>query len=212
MSKWKMALAAAFIAAISTAALAAGLYTNNLPYLIGNPGYAGFTTQAPTTISGGQYTGNEGVPVDTNLPQGVAPQTAALSIYNFLMGTVVSDATATSHTGTAAQMCVGGKNTILLTGAPSTAVNWTTPTTALCLANLPAGVGTPGTTTPPVGYTWLVKFVNVGGTSSGVWTIVGGTNVTITGNATVAVGGSRLYSCTPTSTTAITCTDNGNGV
>lgn len=210
MRKWISGIAAGLVFGAILSALAAGIYTNNLPYFGANPAYQAFTTQAPTSLSGGAYTGNEGIPMDTNIPGGSAPQSAAVTIMNMLLGSSATATNTTAFTATVAQVCAGGKQTLLLTGTLAAGATVTTPTAALCLANLPLGVGSAGGTTP-VGYNWIVKVVN---SSSGAfaWTVAGGTNVTISGIATVAQGTSREFVCAATSATAITCTDNGNGV
>lgn len=150
-------------------------------------------------------TGNEGLAADTQLPSGLNPASELISVDQINQGTQTTNSSATSATATAAQMSGGAKVTLLLTGAPSSAQTLTTPTAALLLANLP-------TQSQVIGKSWLLKIVNVGGTSSGVWTVAGGTNVTVTGNATVAVAGSRTYLATITAvaTPAITLQDYGN--
>lgn len=174
-------------------ALAAGMFSG-WPFAGG--------TQYPSTLP---LTGDEGVAADTQLPSGLNPASELISVDQLMQGTTQSDSTATSHTAAAASVVGGAKLTLLLTGAPSTAVTLTTPTATAILAAMPK-------VDQVIGKTWVWKVVNQGGTSSGVWTIAGGTGVTITGNATAAVAGSREYFCavTAVATPAITCTDHGN--
>lgn len=186
LSKVKLAAAAAglaFMIGIAGLAHAAGFF----PF--GNP-------QA--------VTGLETVPMDTNLPQGMNPATESLPLMTIIAGTNTTVNNATSFTISAANLAPSAQNTVLLTGAPSAAQTVTTPTAALLIAQLQTL--TPSVTT---GYVFMLRFVNVGGTSSGVWTVAGGTGVTVTGNATVAVANSRIYQGTLTSATAITLQDFG---
>lgn len=147
--------------------------------------------------------GAETVPNDTNLPGGQNPQTQVVTITQLLQGVTTTNSSATSATATAAQTYSGAFTQLRLTGAPSSGQNLTLPTAAATLAVIPNVV---------IGSTWLLRIVNVGGTSSGVWTVLVGSGYTLTGNVTVAVAGSRVFACTVTAVTspAITCIDNGN--
>lgn len=181
------ALCAAVIGA-SSVAWAAGFW-GNWPVVGG--------TGNPATI-----TGLENVPMDTNIPGGAQPQSQVATTATLNQGAFVTASNATSFTGTAAQFWSSQRSNLLLTGAPSTAQTLTTPTAAAIIAGLPSGAA--------VGYTWTLHIVNVGGTASGVWTVSGGTGVTVTGNATVAVAGSRTYQATYATATTVTLQDIGN--
>lgn len=147
--------------------------------------------------------------VDTQIPQGATPQSGAVTIGTVQQGTNVTATNATSFTGTAPQESGAARINLLLTGAPTTGQTMTTATASAIVANIQ-------TTLPAAAaqstYSYLLHIVNVGGTSSGAWTVAGGTGVTITGNATIAVAGSRTYLVTVTSfsTPAVTFQDLGN--
>lgn len=172
-------------AGLATAALAAGFFNNGLP-------------------SATSTTGAETLAADTNLPSGVNPASEGIPVSLVLNGTFVTASNATSFTGTAAQVSGNSKVNLLLTGAPSTAQTLTLPTATLLVANLPFAT---------VGSTWLLHVVNVGGTASGVWTVATATGLTLTGNMTVPVAGSRTLLLTftnVTTTPAATVQDLGS--
>ena len=198
--KLKTIILAGFVTtAFSLAALAAG----NWP-LYPTVG-VGANTQGTSQVPAGEtaLTGLETIPNDTQLPNGQSPQTQLVTVTTLLQGVTSTNSTATSATANAANTYSGALTTLRLTGAPSSGQTLTTVTAALLEAAIPNGA---------IGSTWIWKVVNVGGTSSGIWTVAGGSNVTVTGNATVAVGGSRVFYCTVTAvaTPAVTCLDYGN--
>lgn len=147
-------------------------------------------------------TGLETIPADTNLPSGANPASEAVTYAQLIVGSKISAANATSFSATAAQVYGGANITLLLTGAPTTAQTLTLPTAASLIASLPSGT--------PVGFSWKLLIVNVGGTSSGAWTVAAGTGDTLTGNTAVAVAGSRTYLVTYTGAGAVTFQDYGN--
>lgn len=177
----------------ATSAYAAGMFSG-WPFAGG--------TQYPSTLP---LTGNEGVAADTQLPSGLNPASELISVDSLVQGSSVSNNVSGNATLTVTQMVGGARLTLLLTDAISGATTLTTPTAAAIVAALP-------TQSQVVGKSWLWKIVNQAGTGSGVWTISGGSNVTITGNATVAVASSRtfLVKVTAVSTPAVTLTDWGN--
>ena len=115
----KLALALALTAGVAGSALAAGLLTNGLP-----------AATAPLT-------GNETLPADTNLPQGLNPASEAITLgqlATWLRATVTTNTSTSAATATVAQMAptAYGQTAIslLLTGTLSGAANLTTPTAA----------------------------------------------------------------------------------
>lgn len=191
LTKKTLAVLSLAMMVASSDAEAAGMLTNGLPPAGG--------TQYPSTLP---LTGLELVPADTQLPSGANPASEAVSVQQIVQGTIASASNATSFTATTAQLAGGAQMTLVLTGAPATAQNITTPTATALFQSLP-------TQSQTVGYSYILRIVNNGGTSSGVWTVVAGTGVTITGNATVAVASSRRYQVTFTSATAATFLDIG---
>lgn len=186
----RLILASLGLMLVAGAALASGVFVNGMNII--------------SPVSGVEQFG-----VDTQIPQGSPPQSGAVTIGTIQQGVVVSATNATSFTGTVAQLSGNARINLLLTGAPSSAQTLTTPTAALLVAQILAQ--TPAAANAST-YSYLIHVVNVGGTSSGVWTVAGGTGVTVTGNATVAVAGSRTFLATVTSfsTPAITLQDLGN--
>lgn len=178
------------IAVTSTVALASGFF----------PGLS-----APTTIYGA-----ERVPADSQYLAGISPETVYLTPDALLAGTLVTDSTNGAITGTAAQFSGAALMYVRLTGAISGATNAQLPTAAAMYAVWNA--------LPPYNYgtnaaaskCWFVKVINAAGTGSGVWTMTTNTGLTLAGNMTVAVGGSRLLKFCFTSSTAATVTDYGN--
>lgn len=170
-------------------ALASGMF-GNWP----GAGVTPYTNTLPLT-------GNETVPMDTNLPNGQNPASIIATLAEIWQGKVSSASNTSSFTPATAAVAGGGNMTLRLTGAISGATTVTLPDATTIVAGIPNVVN---------GYTYLLRFVNVGGTGSGVWTIAAGTGDTITGNATVAVGGSRRFLVTITSGTAVAFADQGN--
>jgi hypothetical protein len=112
-------------------------------------------------------------------------------VYNTNSGTSGIVLTAPNISGGFVEVDLG------LTGAITTAINVQLPTVAALVALLQNGA---------VGQAWKLRVINVGGTSSGVFTITTNTGWTIGGTATVAVGGWREFLVTLTSLTAQTAT------
>ena len=152
--------------------------------------------------------GNELMPMDTALPSGVAPQTITPTLHQLLLGKVTTDSDVTNPVAEASGIAGAALVHYRLTGAPTTNQTLTLPTVALTYAYLNAA-----------GYVasfpscWFVKFVNVGGTSSGTFTVTTATGwgtVTTNGNVVVPVAGSRLSRLCLDSATAGTVYDYGN--
>lgn len=134
-------------------------------------------------------TGNEQIPADTRLSQGVAPQSelvspGQLALYSATASfQTVTLTNTTGFTATAAQIsptnCQGEK-ILLLTGTLGAGAAITMPS----LANIQAAC--------PAGTTWLMRVVNQ---SSGAfaWTVTGVTSVTVSGTAVVAQSTSQVY-------------------
>lgn len=144
-----LALAGLAVASVTTAALAAGLYTNGVPVAGGS--------QYPGTIP---LTGNETVPVDTNLTQGLNPASEAVTVSQLLTAVgqpatprnfLVNGAHNVNQQGTAA--IVGGTTTI--TALQFAADRWFVDT------NVGSGAGEAQIITaspaPPPGFTQSVK-------------------------------------------------------
>ena len=191
--KSKTATAVGLVLALAAGSAAAAGLWGNWPVA----GVAPYTYTLPLT-------GNENIPMDTNLPQGVNPASQVATYAQLLQGTINTSANTSSFTAGVSAVDGGENLTLLLTGAITSGQNLTLPTAAQLQAAMPIGA--------VAGYSYVLKFVNVGGSSSGVWTIVAGSNDTITGNATVAVAGSRKYLVTwpAAAPTTITLQDLGN--
>ena len=190
MSKWKAGLLGGVaLVALAGVAGAAGLF-GNYPVAGTSP----YTNTLPLT-------GNENVPMDTALPSGQNPASEVATLAQIWQGKSNNATNTSSFTASAAQVSNGGNIMLRLTGAISGATTVTLPDATTIWQNVPNVVA---------GYTYLLRFVNVGGTGSGVWTVAAGTNDTISGNATVAVAGSRRFLVTLTSSTAATFQDIGN--
>ncbi len=188
----------ALTALLGGTALASGFFFN-WPFAGGS--------QYPSTLP---LTGYEGLAADTQLGSGLNPASELIATDALLQGEQTGSANASSFTITPTLVAGAAKITLLMTGAPSGAQNLTLPTAAAMYAVVPGPAGLPSTA--PVNKSWLLKVVNVGGTASGVWTVVAGSGDTITGNATVPVAGSRqfLVTITTATTPAITFQDYGN--
>ena len=192
----KLALALALTAGVAGSALAAGLLTNGLP-----------AATAPLT-------GNETLPADTNLPQGLNPASEAITLgqlATWLRATVTTNTSTSAATATAAQMAptAYGQQAIslLLTGTLSGAANLTTPTAAQIVAAVPLPVG--GATGSNIGSSWVIRISNE---SSGAyaWTLVAGTGITLPASVNIPQYGAKSYLVTITSATAVTFADLGN--
>lgn len=183
-------IAGLLLGSVAAVALAAGMW--------GNWPVAGGSQYSDTL----PLTGLENIPMDTNRPNGRAPQSQVATYAQLMQGSIRSAANVASFTAGVSAVDGGENLTLLLTGAISSGATLTTPTAAQIIAALPSGAA--------AGYSYLLKFVNTGGTGSGIWTIAGGSNVTVTGNATVGVGESRQYLVTYVSATSVTLQDLGN--
>ena len=192
----KLALALALTAGVAGSALAAGLFTNGLP-----------AATAPLT-------GNETLPADTNLPQGLNPASEAITLgqlATWLRATVTTNTSTSAATATAAQMAptAYGQQAIslLLTGTLSGAANLTTPTAAQIVAAVPLPVG--GATGSNVGSSWVIRISNE---SSGAyaWTLVAGTGITLPASVNIPQYGAKSYLVTIASASSVTFADLGN--
>lgn len=193
MRSWSLSKALLAIALVVgmgvSGAYASGMLTNGLP----QAGVTPYTYTVPLT-------GNELLPADTQLPNGQMPQSESVSVGQLQQPSTVSASNATSFTATASQVSGGANLALLLTGAPTTGQTVTLPSAASIWANV---------SNASAGQKYLLKVVNVGGTSSGAWTVAAGTGDTITGNTSVPVAGSREYLVTLTSATAVGFQDLG---
>jgi hypothetical protein len=184
-TKW-MGVAALTAMLFSGAAFASGLYTNGL-------------TGATLPL-----TGNETIPADTNLTQGLNPETEAITTSQFLFGAAVqytANTAAVATTATAAS--VAGSNFVVLdmTGNITGDVALTTPTAAQIRAALPGSGFT--------GQEYILRVINEDATNA--WTLTGGTGVTVSGTAAVAAGTDRDFMVKVTSATAVTMQSIGAG-
>lgn len=177
----------------SVAAWAGGIY----------PGFPAWTTEVPYS----QFTGNEFWPMDTGLPNGVTPQTVYGTLDSIYAGVLVTESDATVPNLTASEVSGAPLIYVRLTGAPSSDQAMTLPLFADVYSRVNAIYGS--ATNGAVGKCWFVKYVNVGGTSSGTFTITTNTGWTVAGNVAVPVGGSRTHKMCVTSATAGTSTDYG---
>lgn len=100
---------------------------------------------------------------------------------------------------TAAQML---GNPAVLTGTPTAAAAYTTPTAALLIAGMPGAVPAQSS------YTLIIR--NTSGGANTI-TLTAGSGVTITGTATIAQNITRTYIITPTSATAVTILEVSSG-
>lgn len=89
-----------------------------------------------------------------------------------------------------------------LTGAITTAQNAQLPTVAALIAALPAEI---------VGQTYKLRVLNIGGSTSGVFTITTNTGWTLNGTMSIAVGAWREFIVKLTSLTAATLQNVGGG-
>ncbi len=174
MNKIKILLLAGALALASVAgiAYAGGLYTNGFPV-------AG---TVPNTLP---LTGSELIPADTQLSGGLSPQTEAISTAQLaaMTGNNASravNAATSSATVTAAQLVgTGGYHILDMTGTLGGAGVLTTPTAALIIAQLPNAQNTAS---------FMVRIINETAATN-AWTLTAGSNVTVTGTATIAAAG-----------------------
>lgn len=192
-----IALAAALFVAATTSAFAMGIF----------PGLPSSSTNPSGTI-----VGVEQMPADTQALVGITPQTVYITPDQLIAGTLITDSTNGAITGTAAQYTGGGAylTYVRLTGAISGATNAQLPTAASMYAVWNALAPYNNATNGAAAKCWFVKVINAAGTGSGVWTMTTNTGLTLAGNMTVAVGGSRLLKFCMTSSSAATVTDYGN--
>lgn len=190
-----------FAAFVTTEAFASGMFP-------GLPAANSSTVGNPSAT----VTGIEQIPADAQNINGVNPATVYVTPDMLLNGVVITDSTNGAITGTAAQYTGGGSffTYVRLTGAISGATNAQLPTAATLYSTWNALAPYQNGTNAAVGKTWYVKVINAAGTGSGVWTMTTNTGLTLSGNMTVAVGGSRLLKFTMTSATAVAVTDMGN--
>jgi len=160
------------LASLCGIAYAGGLYTNGFPV-------AG---TVPNTLP---LTGNELIPADTQLPNGLSPQTEAISTSQLaaMTGNNASravNAATSSVTVTAAQLVgTGGYHILDMTGTLGGAGVLTTPTAAAIIAQLPNAQNTAS---------FMVRIINETAATN-AWTLTAGTNVTVTGTATIVAAG-----------------------
>lgn len=177
---------------LASFALAAALALAPIPALAGTI-TGGYFPGLPVTQP--PLSGNEQVPVDTNLPGGQAPQTELLWVSNIVTSgrNAFSTATNTSaFTATTAQTSGAANVTLSLTGTLSAGAAITLPTAALLVA---------ARSHPYVGETYRLRIIN---NSSGAfaWTVTAGTGDTVTGTATVAQSTWREYMVSFTNVTS----------
>lgn len=156
---------------LPSAAVAAGLYTNGLPRAGASP----YTFTLPLT-------GNETFPADTNLSGGLNPATEAVTT-NQLLGAAAgissysANSATASTTATAAQIAGSGGFVVLdMTGSLGAAGVLTTPTAAQIIAQLPNLQSTAS---------YHLRIINETAATN-AWTLTAGTNVTVSGTATIA--------------------------
>lgn len=164
--KFKMALlwGFLFLAGAASLAFAGGLYTNGLP------------------TASGSLTGLELVPADTQLCCGLNPQTEAIStaqLQQFVGGdaSYTANTATTSTVATAASLTGNGGFVVLdMTGSLGAGATLTTPTAAALIAQLPSFKS---------GGSYVVRIINRTAATN-AWTLTAGSNVTVTGTATIA--------------------------
>lgn len=176
--------------AFATTASAGGLYTNGLP--------------AATSI-----TGNETIPADTNLPSGANPQTEAVTV-NQLRAAMGGDASFSTNTATTATTLTtaqvtgngqGGFVVVNMSGTLAAGAALTTPTATAWIAAMPNF---------QAGQSYTLRIIN---SSAGAfaWTLTAGTDVTITGTATIAQNTFRDFVVTLNSAGTVTVQNVGSG-
>lgn len=172
----KNALVASVAAmAIASGAVAGGFYTPGFP-LAGS---------LPNTLP---FTGKELIPADTQLQQGLVPQTEAVSIAQ-LIGAASSNssysgaANTASFTATTAQI-IGTNGGFVILDMTNTGANTGTITTPTAAQLIAAPTGDGAITS------YVLRVVNEG---TGTWTLAGGTGVTVLGTATTTSGAWTEY-------------------
>lgn len=189
------ALLATGLALVAGPVLAGGLYTNGLPQ-------AGSTPYSFTY----PLTGNELLPLDTQLPGGQSPQTESVSV-NQLMQSGYADAQYTANAATASTTATAasmtGKSFVVLdmTGTLAAAGNLTTPTAAQLIAANPNF---------PLGGSYTLRVINETAATD-AWTLVGGTGVTVSGTATISAASFTDFLVTFTSATVVGIQRVGSG-
>jgi len=154
--------------AIASGAVAGGLYTPGFPQ-------AG---SVPNTLP---LTGNELIPADTQLGQGLVPQTESISVAQ-LIGAGYADAANNVNTSTssttlsAGQVDTGSFVVLRMTGTLGAAANATTPSAAQIIAQMPNVMQ---------GGTYTFRFIN-NSSANFAWTLQAGANVTINGSGVAA--------------------------
>lgn len=169
---WLLMSGLAIALAFGGLAIAGGLYTNGFPQ-------AG---SVPNTLP---LTGNELMPADTQLPSGASPQTESVSVGQ-LAGAFAGKASysanaATSGTvATAAQIAGNGGFVVLdMTGSLGAGATLTTPSAAAIIAQLPNLMSGAG---------YHLRIINET-SATNAWTLTAGSNVSVTGTATIAAAG-----------------------
>lgn len=158
------------LASFTGIALAGGLYTPGFP-------------QAGSVPNTYPLTGNELIPADTLLPSGLSPQTESISTTQLIGASAANasysaNAATAATTATAAQIAGNGGFTILdMTGTLSPSGALTTPTAAAIIAALPNLQNTDS---------YILRIISQ--TASNTWTLTAGSNVTVTGTATITAG------------------------
>lgn len=160
LNKWLLA-GALLLAALGGIAYAGGLYTNGLPV-------ATFLT------------GNETIPADTNLSGGRSPQTEAITpallrAFSGADASYSANAATTNAVATVPQLTGNAGFVVLdMTGTLAGGATLTTPTAAQLIAGLPS---------LPTGGSYTVRIIAE--TAANNWTLTAGSNVTVTGTATI---------------------------
>jgi len=164
MKKYALLLAGFALACFSTLAFAGGFLTNGLP-------------AATTPLSG-----VETLPMDTNLSGGRSPQSTAVTTAQLVAGAAANasrsaNAATASTTATAAQVTGSGGFVVLdMTGTLAAAGNLTTPTAAQIIAAAPNVM---------LNDSYVLRIINETAATN-AWTLVGGSNVTVSGTATIS--------------------------
>lgn len=185
----KYLLAALGLLLGASVAFASGVFTNGM-------------TVATPPLSGYEQLG-----VDTELPAGQTPQSEAVTINQLLVGSQVANSNTSTITASAGLVSGAAKLNVLLTGAITATQTLTLPSATTIVNSLKAAFPNLA-----ANYSYVVKFINTGGTAGGFWNLSAGSGDTITGNTNVPPGGSRQYLVTVTSVSspAITFQDYGN--
>lgn len=158
---------------------------------IGDVNFPGLSPTAIDAMPIGQVTPAKGAFTDLQAQSMIGAQ-----VYNTDAQTATIVLTGADISGAAVEV------DLALTGAITTAQNAQLPTVAALLAALPAEA---------IGQTYKLRVLNIGGTTSGVFTIVTNTGWTLTGTMTIAVGAYRDFLVKLTSLTAATLQNLGGG-